>query len=103
MHIDICCIFAVETRMIIDIKISKVMKATLGQYYYAPHRNNFGVWQWTEVSENGACGTFITNFGSKEEAREFVWVKNHPGRAIHRRVDKSIYYKQVDVLLRVER
>lgn len=34
---------------------------------------------------------------------EFVWVKNHPGRAIHRRVDKSIYYKQVDVLLRVER
>lgn len=31
---------------------------------------------------------------------EFVWVKNHPGRAIHRRVDKSIYYKQVDVLSR---
>ena len=52
------------------------MKAILGQYYYAPHRRNFGVWQWTEVSENGACGTFIKDFRSKEEAREYVWQMN---------------------------
>jgi ribonuclease HI len=29
---------------------------------------------------------------------EFVWVKNHPGRAIHRRVDKIIHHTQVDLL-----
>ena len=52
------------------------MKAILGQYYYAPHRRSFGVWQWTEVSENGACGTFIKDFRSKEEAREYVWQMN---------------------------
>ena len=52
------------------------MKAILGQYYYAPHRRSFGVWQWTEVSENGACGTFIKDFRSKEEARDYVWQMN---------------------------
>ena len=52
------------------------MKAILGQYYYAPHRRSFGVWQWTEVSENGTCGTFIKDFRSKDEAREFVWQQN---------------------------
>ena len=52
------------------------MKEILGQYYYAPHRRSFGVWQWTEVSETGACGTFIKDFRSKEEAREYVWQMN---------------------------
>ena len=52
------------------------MMAILGQYYYAPHRRSFGVWQWTEVSETGACGTFIKDFRSKDEAREFVWQQN---------------------------
>ena len=56
------------------------MKATLGQYYYAPHRRNYGVWQWTEVLENGACGTFIKDFRSKEEAREYVWQMNGWGK-----------------------
>ena len=56
------------------------MKAILGQYYYAPHRRNFGVWQWTEVSGNGAYGTFIKDFRSKEEAREYVWQMNGWGR-----------------------
>lgn len=52
------------------------MKAMLGQYHYAPRRRSFGVWQWTEVSETGACGTFIKVFRSKEEAREYVWQMN---------------------------
>ena len=41
------------------------MKAVLGQYHYAPHRSFWGVWQWTEVSETGACGTFIKDFRSE--------------------------------------
>jgi hypothetical protein len=80
VNIDICCIFAVETRRIIDIITSRNMKAILGQYYYAPHRRSFGVWQWTEVSENCACGTFIKDFRSKEEAREYVWQMNGWGK-----------------------
>lgn len=52
------------------------MKAILGQYHYAPHRNFWGVWQWISVSENGSLGTFIKDFRSKEEAREFVWEMN---------------------------
>lgn len=57
------------------------MKAVLGQYHYAPHRSFWGVWQWTEVSDNGgACGTFIKDFRSREEAREFVWQMNGWGK-----------------------
>lgn len=78
--IDFSCIFAVEIRTIIDIIISGVMKAVLGQYHYAPHRNQYGVWQWTSVSETGACGTFIKDFRSREEAREYVWKMNGWGK-----------------------
>ena len=28
------------------------MKAVLGQYYYAPHRNCWGVWQYDFVGDN---------------------------------------------------
>lgn len=52
------------------------MKAIKGQYYYAPHRRCWGVWLWTDVNAYGAVGTFVTNFGSKEEAREYVWQMN---------------------------
>ena len=78
--IDLRCIFAVEIRTIIDTIISRTMKAILGQYYYAPHRRSFGVWQWTSVNENGASGTFIKDFRSKEEAREYVWQMNGWGK-----------------------
>ena len=80
VNIDICCIFAMEIIKIIDIKVSRIMKAILGQYYYAPHRRSFGVWQWTEVSETGACGTFIKDFFTREEAREYVWQMNGWGK-----------------------
>ena len=52
------------------------MKAILGQYYYSPHRRSWGVWQWTSVSYNGASGTFVKDFRTKEEAREYVWKQN---------------------------
>ena len=52
------------------------MKAKLGQYYYAPLRNYWGVWQWTSVSETGAMGTKVTEFFDKEEARRYVWTMN---------------------------
>ena len=72
-----------QVKVIHYIYINKrmiTMKAILGQYYYAPHRRSFGVWQWTEVSETGACGTFIKDFRSKEEAREYVWQMNGWGK-----------------------
>lgn len=56
------------------------MKAILGQYYYAPHRRSFGVWQWTSVNENGASGSFVKDFKTKEEAREYVWQMNGWGK-----------------------
>ena len=80
VDIDICCIFALEIREVIDNIISRIMRAVLGQYHYAPHRCFWGVWQWTEVTENGASGTFIKDFRSKEEAREYVWQMNGWGK-----------------------
>ena len=78
--IDLSYIFAVEIRAIIDTIISRTMKAILGQYYYAPHRRSFGVWQWTSVNENGASGSFVKDFKTKEEAREYVWQMNGWGK-----------------------
>jgi hypothetical protein len=56
------------------------MKTILGQYYYAPHRRSYGVWQWDWVSEKGASGRFVKNFCTKEEAREYVWKMNGWGQ-----------------------
>ena len=52
------------------------MKAVLGQYYYKPHRNWWGVWVYIHVSETGACGSFVKDFSNIEEARAFVWEQN---------------------------
>ena len=56
------------------------MKAEVGKYYYALHRRNWGVWVWTSVTETGASGTFVKDFQSKEEAREYVWAMNGWGK-----------------------
>lgn len=84
VDIDIYYMFALEIRDKVDYIISRIMKAVLGQYHYAPHRCYWGVWQWTEVSENGACGTFIKDFRSKEEAREYVWQMNGWGKPLRK-------------------
>lgn len=56
------------------------MKAKLGQYFYAPHRDWWGVWVYTHVSETGSCGSFVEDFSTIEEARKFVWEKNGWGQ-----------------------
>lgn len=69
-----------KIRILIDIKISITMKVEVGKYYYAPHRRYFGVWQWTDVSKTGACGTFVKDFFTMEAAREYVWQQNGWGK-----------------------
>ena len=54
------------------------MKARLGQYYYAPLRNYWGV--WTSVSETGAMGSKVKEFFDMEEARAYVWQMNGWGK-----------------------
>ncbi len=53
------------------------MKTTKdGQYYYAPHRRQWGVWQYHDLGNGNASGTFIKDFPTKEQASDFVYEKN---------------------------
>lgn len=46
-------------------------EADVGQYFYMPHRRNWGVWLKTET------GTpHVADFNTWEEARDFVYEKN---------------------------
>jgi hypothetical protein len=74
--IDICCIFAVETRTIIDNIISRIMKAEVGKYKFGRHRNNWGIWQYDYVSETGSSARFIKDVFSYEEAVREVYRLN---------------------------
>ena len=54
-----------------------------GQYYYAPHRSQWGIWQWHSISDAnapgmvaGGSGTFVKDCPTKEEAREEVYRLN---------------------------
>ena len=47
-----------------------------GQYYYAPHRSSWGVWQWHEGKDGDGYGTFVNDFPTKEEARKNVYNLN---------------------------
>lgn len=47
-----------------------------GQYYYAPHRRRWGVWQHHEQGNNVSSGIFIKDFPTKEEARDEVYRLN---------------------------
>lgn len=42
------------------------------QYYYAPHRSRWGVWKAGEVINGIAINTFVQDFYTKEQARDFV-------------------------------
>lgn len=46
-----------------------------GQYYYAPHRRMWGVWQWHQF-KNGGVGTFYKDYPTKEDARKEVYRLN---------------------------
>ena len=60
------------------------MKLKEGQYYYAPHRRQWGIWQWHACSPDGKAsgttaggsGTFIEDCLTKEEARRKVFALN---------------------------
>lgn len=47
-----------------------------GQYYYAPHRRQWGVWQHHEMSDGYAYGSFIGDFPTRDEARREVFARN---------------------------
>lgn len=56
------------------------MKYKDGQYFYGPHRSQWGIWQYhdTKVSEQISYGngTFIKDLPTKEEARREVYKLN---------------------------
>lgn len=54
----------------------KTRKPVVGQYYYAPHRKLWGVWQWTMVTNDGASGSFVKDFKTRDDARDFVYKMN---------------------------
>lgn len=43
-----------------------------GQYYYAPHRRMWGVWQYHDYGNGNGSGTFYNDYPTKEEARKEV-------------------------------
>ncbi len=47
-----------------------------GQYYYAPHRRSFGIWQHHEHGNGISTGEFIKDCPTKEEARAEVYRLN---------------------------
>ena len=49
-------------------KTEITMKAQVGQYKFGRHRNHWGIWQYTMVSENGSMASFIKDVFSYEEA-----------------------------------
>ena len=47
-----------------------------GQYYYAPHRRQWGAWQCHYAGNGVTFGDFVKDFPTKEQARDFVYEKN---------------------------
>lgn len=47
-----------------------------GQYYYAPHRRQWGIWQYHDLGNGNASGTFIKDCPTKEDARKEVYRLN---------------------------
>lgn len=47
-----------------------------GQYYYAPHRRSWGIWQNKELGGGASTGTFIKDCPTKEEAAKEVYRLN---------------------------
>ena len=47
-----------------------------GQYYYAPHRSSWGIWQHHELGGGLSTGTFIRDCSTREEARREVYRLN---------------------------
>ena len=49
-----------------------------GEYYYAPHRQMWGIWQWHSFEvARGGYGDFVKDVATKEEAKKEVYKLNH--------------------------
>ena len=57
-------------------KTEITMKAQVGQYMFGRHRNSWGIWQYTMVSENGTMASFIKDVFSYEVAVREVYRLN---------------------------
>jgi len=51
-------------------------KVKPGQYYYAPHRNMWGVWKRGDEHNEVSTDSFIIDFTTKIQARDFVYKMN---------------------------
>lgn len=47
-----------------------------GQYYYAPRRGLWGIWQWHDLGDGYGSGTFVKDCMTKKAAREEVYRLN---------------------------
>ena len=47
-----------------------------GQYYYAPHRNKWGVWKAGKVINGVQMSQFIMDFSTQVQAKDFVYKMN---------------------------
>lgn len=60
-----------------DLNLMKNIIDKEGQYYYAPHRNKWGVWKVGKIAPNGAhIDEFIMDFSTKIQAENFVYKMN---------------------------
>ena len=57
-----------------NIDFRKAFK--VGMYHYGRHRSSFGVWVCVCVTKDYASSDFVADFGSREDARKFVWKMN---------------------------
>ena len=52
------------------------MKAKLGNYHFGRHRNLWGIWQFTTVTETAISSTFIKDVYTYDEAVTEVYRLN---------------------------
>ena len=59
------------------IEINEIsMNAEVGKYKFGRHRNLWGIWQYTMVSETGTMASFVKDVFSYEEAVREVYRLN---------------------------
>ena len=66
----------------VELTLTTILSSTMaeikeGQYYYAPHRNKWGVWKRGKEGPNGIhMDDFIMDFQTKIQAKNFVYKAN---------------------------
>ena len=57
-----------------EIDFRRTFKA--GQYHYGRHRGMFGVWVCDYVTKSSTSSSFVADFQTREDARNYVWKMN---------------------------